>query len=59
MSTNNTTGETDKAVWDDKAVSDMFFSMAEARGGFTAAEAQQVEQIMRNKGYTFTAKQLQ
>lgn len=47
------------ASWDEKAVSDMYFTLAEVRGVFTNAEAAEVEQRMRAKGYTFTAKQLQ
>ena len=46
------------AVWDEKAVADMYLSLAEVRGGFSAAEAKDVEVRMREKGYNFTAKQL-
>lgn len=56
---NGASAGTDKAVWDDKAVSDMYFSIVEIRGGFSASEAAQVEQSMRARGYNFTAKQLQ
>ena len=48
-----------KASWDDKAVSEMYISLANIRGGFTAAEAVEVEKDMLSKGYSFTAKQLQ
>lgn len=49
----------DKAVWDEMAVGEMYYGLAIIRGTFTNEEATKVEQYMRGKGYTFTAKQLQ
>ena len=56
---NGATAGSGKAIWDDKAVADVYMSIANLRGGFTALEAIDVEKDMRAKGYTFTAKQLQ
>ena len=46
-----------KAVWDDKAVAEMYFTLAEMRGGLHGEEAKQLEECMRAKGYGFTSTQ--